>query len=283
MMTRLRATAVFLFVLALAGCETTAPVLNLLISRSGYSVAENLAYGSNPRQTLDVYTPDHLTAKAPVILFFYGGSWQNGRKEDYLAFGESFATKGIVVAIADYRVYPEVRYPDFVKDGAATLAYVHAHIAEYGGDPDRIFVAGHSAGGYIAVMLASNPKYLEDAGAKLSWVRGAIGIAGPYDFLPLIDPTLITIFGGAHREDTQPIAYVDGKRPPMLLVAGTDDKTVDPGNATRMAAKLQSFGSPVEVKMYPGISHVGIILSLAPTLRGNTTLRQDIIDFVNSH
>jgi len=282
-MPRARAAALVLLVLALAGCETIAPVLNLLISRAGYSVTEDLAYGSSARQKLDVYTPDHLTAKAPVILFFYGGSWQNGRKEDYLAFGESFATKGIVVAVADYRVYPEVRYPDFLEDGAAALAYVHAHIAEYGGDPDRIFVAGHSAGGYIAVMLASDPKYLEDAGGKLSWVRGAIGIAGPYDFLPLKDPALVTIFGGADRTDTQPITYIDGKRPPMLLAAGEDDKTVDPGNATRMAAKLQSFDSPVEVRIYPGTSHVGIILSLAPTLRGNTTLRQDVIDFVNAN
>ena len=282
-MPRARAAALFLLVFALVGCTTMAPVLNLLISRAGYSVKEDLAYGSDPRQKLDVYTPDHLIGKAPVILFFYGGSWQSGQKEDYLAFGESFATKGIVVAVADYRVYPEVKYPDFLKDGAAALAYVHAHIAEYGGDPDRIFLAGHSAGGYIAVMLAANPKYLEDASAKLSWVRGVIGIAGPYDFLPLKDPTLITIFGGADRTDTQPITYVDGKRPPMLLTAGTDDKTVDPGNATRMAAKLRSFGSSVEVKMYPGTSHVGIILSVAPTLRGNTTLRQDIIDFVNAH
>jgi acetyl esterase/lipase len=282
-MFRTRAAAAVLLVLSLTGCSSLAPVLNLLISREGYSVKEDLSYGGNPRQKLDVYTPDHLAGKAPVILFFYGGSWQSGRKEDYLAFGEAFATKGIVVAIADYRVYPEVRYPDFLKDGAAALAYVHAHIAQYGGDPDRIFIAGHSAGGYIAVMLAANPHYLDDAGAKLSWVRGAIGIAGPYDFLPLTDPTLITIFGGPHREDILPITYVDGKRPPMLLTAGEDDKTVGPGNVTRMAAKLRSFDSPVETRLYPGTSHVGIILSLAPTLRGNTTLRQDIIDFVNAH
>jgi acetyl esterase/lipase len=275
--------AALLIVLILAGCAPLAPVLNLLISREGYSIKEDLAYGANPRQKLDVYTPDHLTGKAPVILFFYGGSWQTGNKEQYLAFGESFATKGIVVAVADYRVYPEVKYPDFLKDGAAAFAYVHAHIAEHGGDPDRIFIAGHSAGAYIAVMLAANPHYLDDAGAKLSWVRGAIGIAGPYDFLPLTDPTLITIFGGAHREDTQPITYIDGKRPPMLLVAGEDDKTVNPGNVTRMAAKLRSFDSPVETHLYPDTSHVGIILSLAPTLRGNTTLRQDIIDFVNAN
>jgi acetyl esterase/lipase len=282
-MSRARAVAALLLVLILAGCASMAPVLNLLISHAGYSVKEDLAYGRNPRQKLDVYTPDHLTGKAPVILFLYGGSWQTGNKEQYLAFGESFATKGIVVAIADYRVYPEVRYPDFLKDGAAALAYVHAHIAEYGGDPDRIFIAGHSAGAYIAVMLAADPHYLDDAGARLSWVHGVIGIAGPYDFLPLTDPTIITIFGGAHRTDTQPITYIDGKRPPMLLVAGDADQTVNPANTTRMAAKLQSFGSPAEVHIYPGISHVGIILSVAPMLRGNTTLRQDIITFVNAN
>jgi len=278
-----RALAALVLVFVLGGCTTLAPALNLLISRSGYRVEENLAYGSDPRQKLDVYVPDHLTAKAPVILFFYGGSWQSGRKENYLAFGESFATKNIVVAIADYRVFPQVKYPDFVRDGAAAFAYVRAHIAQYGGDPDRIFLCGHSAGAYIAVMLAADPHYLDEAGAKLGQVRGVIGIAGPYDFLPLTDPTLITIFGGAHREDILPITYIDGKRPPMLLAAGDADTTVSPGNTTRLAAKLRSFGSPVEQHIYPGISHVGIILSIAPLLRGNTTLRKDIIDFVNAN
>jgi len=278
-----RALAAIVLVLAFGGCSTMAPVLNLLISRSGYHVAEDLAYGSDPRQKLDVYVPDHLTGNRPVILFFYGGSWQNGRKEDYVAFGESFATKNIVVAIADYRVYPQVRYPDFVRDGASAFSYLRAHIAQYGGDPDRIFLCGHSAGAYIAMMLAADPHYLDEAGAKLSQVRGVIGIAGPYDFLPLTDPTLITIFGGARRQDTQPISYVDGKRPPMLLATGDADQTVGPGNTVRLAAKLRSFGSPVDVHVYPGISHVGIILSIAPMLRGNTTLRQDIITFVNAN
>jgi len=278
-----RALAALVLLLVLGGCSTLAPVLNLLISRSGYHVEENLAYGSDPRQTLDVYVPDHPAGRKPVILFFYGGSWQSGRKETYLAFGESFATKDIVVAIADYRVYPQVRYPDFVRDGAAAFAYVRAHIAQYGGDPDRIFLCGHSAGAYIAVMLAADPHYLDDAGAKLSQVRGVIGLAGPYDFLPLTDPALITIFGGARREETQPIRYIDGKRPPMLLAAGDADMTVSPGNTTRLAAKLRSFGSPVEEHIYPGIGHAGIILSLAPLLRGNTTLRDDMIAFVNKN
>jgi acetyl esterase/lipase len=281
-MKRFRVLCAALLTLAACGCSPAA-FINLLVSREGYRVAENLPYGPEARQKLDFYVPAHGNGKEPVILFFYGGSWQAGRKEDYLAFGATFAEKNIVVAIADYRLYPEVRYPAFLKDCAAAFAYVHAHAAEYGGDPDRVFIAGHSAGAYNAVMLASDPRYLEAAGEKLSSVRGVIGIAGPYDFLPLTDPKLIALFGGKDRADTQPINYVDGKRPPMLLVAGNEDETVSPGNADRMTAKLKSFDSPVEEKIYPGVGHVGIILSLAPLFHDNTTLREDMIRFVETH
>ena len=257
--------------------------LNLLVPRSGYHIVRDLPYGGNPRQKLDLYVPDGAAANRPVILFFYGGSWDSGSKDCYLAFGQAVASKGIVVAIADYRLYPQVRYPAFLQDSAHAFAYVHAHVAAYGGDPDRIFVAGHSAGAYNAVMLAADPEYLRAAGADPAWIRGVIGIAGPYDFLPLEDKNLVTIFGGADRPETQPIQYIDGKRPPMLLVAGTADTTVLPRNTLRLAAKLRSYGSPVEVKTYPGVGHIGIILSLAPGFRGKTSLRQDMIDFVETH
>jgi acetyl esterase/lipase len=281
-MKALRVALVAFVTIAIASCSP-APIINLLISRSGYEVVQNLPYGSAPRQKLDVYEPSRLPGKAPVLLFFYGGSWQNGKKGDYVAFGETFAAKNIVVAIADYRLYPEASYPDFLRDCAAAFAYVHAHIGEYGGDPDRIFIAGHSAGAYNAVMIASDPDYLHAVGADISQIRGVIGIAGPYDFLPMTDPVLIKMFGGAARPETQPITYVDGKRPPMLLATGDDDHTVSPGNTDRMAAKLRSFGNEVDVKHYPGISHVGILLSLAPLLRGNTTLRKDMLRFVATH
>ena len=198
------------------------------IPRAGYHVERDLAYGGDPRQKLDLYIPDHLAGKAPVILFFYGGSWQSGSKKDYLAFGQAFASKGIIVAVADYRLYPQVRYPAFVEDGARAFAFVHDHARQYGGDPRRIFVTGHSAGAYIAAMLAVDETYLRGAGADPGWIAGVIGIAGPYDFLPLTDKDLITIFGGADRIDTQPVHYIDGKRPPMFLAAGTDDTVVDP-------------------------------------------------------
>jgi acetyl esterase/lipase len=284
-MSRRRAKAFVVIALGLlvSACSPAVSLLNQAVSRAGYRVEHDLAYGSDPRQRLDLYIPDHLQAKAPVILFFYGGSWSSGSKSLYLSLGEGFASKGIIVAIADYRLYPQVRYPAFLDDGAHAFAWVHAHVQAYGGDPARIFVAGHSAGAYIAVMLAADPAYLKKAGADAGWIRGVIGIAGPYNFLPLHDPDLIEIFGGADRRDTQPITYIDGKRPPMLLAAGTADTTVAPHNTTDLAARLASFGSPVEVKLYPDTGHLGILLSLAPGFRWKTTLRKDIIQFVTTH
>ena len=272
-----------LALLALIGACSPVPVLNLLVPRSGYSVRADLAYGGNPRQKLDLYIPDGLNAPAPVMLFFYGGTWQSGTKDLYRALGQAFATKGIVVAVADYRLYPEAKYPDFLNDGAMALRFVHDHVAQYGGDPGRVFLSGHSAGAYIAVMLASDPAYLVNVHGELSWIRGVIGIAGPYDFLPLHRMDLIAIFGGPNRTETQPISYIDGKRPPMFLAAGADDATVEPANTTRMAARLQGFGSEVETKIYPGVGHIGIILSLAPGFRGRTTLREDILQFIAAH
>jgi acetyl esterase/lipase len=256
---------------AIVACApAAASVLNLAVPRSGYHVVRDLPYGTDPRQKLDVYVPDGLKTKVPVVLFFYGGFWQSGSKSLYLYLGQAFASEGLVVAVADYRLYPQVRYPDFVRDGAAAFAWVAAHVAQYGGDPNSIFIAGHSAGAYIAVMLAADPSWLREANVDPARVRGVIGISGPYNFLPLRDRNMIAIFGGADLPETQPIAHIDG----------TADTTVSPRNTADFAAKLKLFESPVEVKTYSGVGHLEIMLSLAPGFRGNTTLRQDMIDFV---
>lgn len=271
---------------ALAGTFLVAcsPVsmLNLVVPRSGYHVVHGLAYGPGPRQKLDLYVPDAGPAKMPVMLFFYGGSWQSGSKDMYLALGQAFASRNIIVAIADYRLYPQIRYPAFLDDSAQAFAYVRDHAAAYGGDPARLFLAGHSAGAYNAVMLAADGRYLRNNGADIAEICGVIGIAGPYNFLPLTDGHLIGMFGGANRSETQPIAHIDGKRPPMLLATGTDDVTVSPRNSSDLAGKLESSGSPVRLITYPGIGHVGILLSLAPGFRGRTSLRDDITRFVEN-
>jgi acetyl esterase/lipase len=257
--------------------------INLLVPKTGYAAHRDLVYGNDPRQKLDVYVPTGLTGPAPVLLFFYGGGWTGGSRTNYLAFGQAFASAGIVVAVADYRLYPQVKYPGFVEDAAGALAWMHAHAAQYGGDPRRIFVAGHSAGAYNAVMLASEPKFIQARSGSLDWIRGAIGIAGPYNFLPMRDPLYIDMFHGANNTDAMPVYHVTGPRPPMLLATGGADKTVGPHNTSDMAAKLESVGSEVKVVKYPGVGHIGIILSLVPGFRGRTSLRQDMIGFIRAH
>ena len=258
-------------------------VINLLVPRAGYGIHRGLAFGPEPRQKLDVYVPSGLAAPAPVLLFFYGGGWQGGDRGDYLAFGQAFASAGMVAVVADYRLYPQVKYPGFVEDAAGALAFVRAHAAQYGGDPDRIFLAGHSAGAYNAVMLASEPSFIAAKGGSLDWIKGVIGIAGPYNFLPMRDPVYVDMFHGTNNTDSMPVHHVDGPRPPMLLISGSNDDTVRPSNTNDMSERLRRFGSDVKVIFYKGVGHVGVILSLARGFRGLAPLRQDMIEFIRAH
>jgi acetyl esterase/lipase len=258
-------------------------LLNGLAPRGGYAVRKGLAYGEDPRQQLDLYVPDRLSKPTPVLLFFYGGGWQGGDRARYGAFGQAFASAAIVTAVADYRLYPQVKYPTFIDDAAAATAWLRAHISDHGGDPERIFVCGHSAGAYNAVMLASESGFLARHGGVLDWIRGVIGIAGPYDFLPMEKKEYVDIFHGRNNPETMPVNHVDGLRPPMLLVTGDKDRTVHPRNTKSMAAKLRSFGSEVREIHYRGIGHLGVILSLLPGLRWLTPLRRDMLDFIHTH
>jgi acetyl esterase/lipase len=280
--TRIKALAASLLAALLSACQPL-NLVNLLVPRSGYDVHRGLAYGEDPRQELDIYVPWGLKAPAPVLLFFYGGAWQAGHRGDYRGFGQAFASAGIVTVVADYRLYPAVKYPAFVMDAAGALAWLHAHAGDYSGDTSRIFVSGHSAGAYNAVMLASEPAFLADKGGRLDWIRGVIGIAGPYDFLPMQEPEYIDIFHGRDNPGSMPVNHVNGLRPPMLLVSGDDDGTVYPRNTRSMAARLRAFSSPVREVHYPGTGHVGILLSLVPGFRGTANLRQDMLDFIRTH
>jgi acetyl esterase/lipase len=262
---------------------STIALVDTMVPRRGYGVRKDIAYGPGERHRLDVYTPDGLSGPAPVLLFFHGGSWQFGDKNQYRALGQAFASKGIVTVVANYRLFPPNGFPHFVEDGAQAFRYVREHAREWGGDADRAFLGGHSAGAHIVAMLGVNGDYLRAAGADPLSPRGIIGIAGPYDFLPIKDPVLIELFGGDNVPETQPIHFVDGKRAPMLLAHGRDDTTVGAGNSKRLAQKLQSFGSEVVVRYYHRTGHIGILLSLAPGFRKRTTLYQDMLAFIAGH
>jgi len=263
--------------------RSPAALLNLTVPHSGYRVERDISYGGEKRQRLDLYVPDGFQAPAPAVLFLYGGGFIAGRKSEYRVVGQALTSAGIIVGIADYGLYPEFRFPTFVEDGAKAFVTFRALLSDVGGDPKRVFVAGHSAGAYIAAMLATNPRYLQGAGVDHSSLRGAIGMAGAYDFLPITNPQRIEIFGGSDRLETQPIHFVDGKRPPMLLLTGGKDSTVLPRNTRNLAEKLRSYGSKVEEIVYPNVSHSGIMLALVPGFRRIAPVRADIIRFVEKN
>ncbi len=224
-------------------------------------VVTDIEYDSATGLGLDLYIPPDLaeTAPAPVIVFFYGGSWQRGRKKHYGFLGTALAERGYLVVIPDYRKFPEVRYPAFVEDGAAAVAWVHARVAQHGGDPERIFLAGHSAGAHIAAMLVSDERYLSARQLDAGQIRGFAGLAGPYDFTPEAR-TIKQIFGPPARYPLmQTSRFIDGDEPPMLLLYGLDDGLVGPGNLERMEAALEAKGNCYQVIRYPDAGHIGVI------------------------
>jgi acetyl esterase/lipase len=268
---------------ALAACSPV-KLLNATIPSSGYRKTSGIAYGSDPRQVLDVYAPAAAASAEPrpVVVFFYGGSWQNGDRGNYLFVAQALTSRGYVAVLPDYRTYPETAFPGFVNDAAAAARWTRDHAHEFGGDPSRLFVMGHSAGAHLAALIATDPRYLASQSMSKADLRGVIGLAGPYDFLPIKDRTLLDVFPASTRTESQPINFVTGHEPPMFLAAGTDDTVVDPGNADRLAAMLRKHGDSVEVKHYNGFGHIRIVSALALPLRGRSTVLADVSAFIDS-
>ena len=251
--------------------------------RGSAEILHGAAYGANPRQRLDVYAPTDAGGPRPIIVFIYGGSWSTGSKDGYGFLGRALAARGFVVAIPDYRLYPEVRFPAFIEDAAAAVAWARAHAAEIGGDPDRIVLMGQSAGAYIAAMLALDERWLATAGVPREAIRGWAGLAGPYDFLPLDSPITIRTFGDApDLPATQPINFAGAGDPPTFLGHGADDTTVGPYHSERVAARLMAAGVPVEHKVYPNLAHLGIVFAIARPFRSWAPVLDDVSAFARS-
>ena len=275
--------------LALTGC--TAPgLLNSVDGISGGGkgvtrVAEGVAFGTHG-QKLDVWRPKGPADDAagnPVVIFWYGGGWADGKRQDYGFAARAFAAQGFTVVLPDYRKVPDVRYPAFVEDGAQAVAWTRAHIAQYGGDPQRIGVSGHSAGAYIAVMLALDPRWNAAAGVPDGTIKAGVGLSGPYDFYPFDQQRAIDAFGQASDpEDTQPINHVSGKAPPLLLVTSTDDTLVRPYNTENLAKALRAADATVETKTYPGLTHEEVAMALSATFRGKGPVLQDSAAFLKA-
>ena len=287
---RSRASLLLLLVAGLlsTGC-TKFDVLNATIPSFGYARTADLPYGAIPRQKLDVYRPRSVPADAKpgakVVVFFYGGYWQYGEKGDYRFVAEALASRGFVAVLPDYRVYPETRFPGFVEDGALAVKWVHDHIAQFGGDPQHIYLMGHSAGAHIATLLALDPHYLQAVGLSTGVIRGAVGLSGPYDFQP--DDSDRAVFGmqpGDPRNPAiEPIHFARADAPPLLLVQGCQDNVVDPQNTIKLARAIRAVGGAVQTIFYHSRGHAGIALAFAWDFRWLAPVLTDTTAFVNQH
>ncbi|MDH7639347.1 alpha/beta hydrolase [Sphingomonas oryzagri] len=255
-------------------------VFNGIVPKDGGArlALRDASFGPDPRQRLDIYVPGAPSAQArPIIVFFYGGSWNSGTKSGYSFVGRALASRGFVVAIPDYRLVPQVRYPTFLEDNASAVRWVRTHSQEFGGDADRLILAGHSAGAYNAAMLALDPRWL---GEDRKAVRGLIGLAGPYDFLPFDGPVVQKTFEGVGDPvDTQPVHHVRAGDPSAFLATGDKDDTVRPANSDALAAKLRAAGSAVDRRRYPDIGHAGLVTAIARPLRGRAAVLDDMTVF----
>lgn len=241
-------------------------LINAASSSSYYERYPDIAYGDRERQTLDVYEPSAAAAGAPVVVFFYGGGWRRGSKDDYEFVASSLTRAGYLVVVPDYRLYPQVRFPAFVEDAAAAVAWVDANAERFGGDSGTLFLMGHSAGAHIAALLALDARYVRRVGVMASGIDGLIGLSGPYDFLPLEEGYLQEVFPDPGRAQSQPINHVTPAAPPTLLIHGSDDTVVSPDNSRRLAAALDAAGVTVELKIYDGVGHARVAAALAPPL-----------------
>ncbi|MCC5066875.1 alpha/beta hydrolase [Xanthomonas campestris] len=254
--------------------------INAATSREGVIEHRNEVFDPALGLALDVYQPRNAL-NAPVVVFFYGGTWKRGTRQNYSWVGRSLARQGVVALVADYRKYPQVGLDGFMTDAAKATAWGYQHAQAYGGDPTRVAVMGHSAGAHIAGLLVTDRRWLQAQGLRPQQLCGFVGLAGPYDFSPMTDPELIEVFGTspAQQAASQPVVHADGDEPPMLLLHGQDDRVVEPRNSTSLAAAERRVGVQANTTFYPGMGHMGLVLSLRKNPADSPALR-DTLQFL---
>ncbi|WP_238149594.1 alpha/beta hydrolase [Dyella jiangningensis] len=273
--------------LLLSGCEATLFAgLNATDQHHGITEQHGVVFDTEHALALDVYAPAQAN-HAPVVVFFYGGDWARGERAWYRFVGSALAAEGVVVVIPDYRKVPKVALDGFMSDAASAVAWAHAHADEFGGAANDIFVMGHSAGGQIAALLATDPEWLAASGMRPRDLAGFIGLAGCYDFVPVPDDDedMIAAFGDTPEAQRrgQPVSYVQGNEPPMLLLQGVDDREVVPSNAISLTRAMDARHEDVTLKLYPDVGHEAVLLALSRPMRGDAPTLPDLLTFIHAH
>jgi acetyl esterase/lipase len=272
-----------------AGCGRAAfMAANVAAAFGAYRRHLNIAYGADPQHRLDVYVPDRVPVEPrPLVVFWHGGRWTSGDKADYRFVGAALTELGYVAVLPNYRHYPTVKMPGFMNDAASAALWAAAHATQYGADPKRLYLMGHSAGAHMAALVTLDPRYFfsaaqaAQAAQGVPPIAGVIGLSGPYDFLPLREADVQDMFGPPQKyPDSQPINFARFNAPPMLLVHGLKDQTVWPKNSVNLAAALRARGATVTLKLYPKLVHADTAAALSLPARGRAPTLADIAAFV---
>jgi len=250
---------------------------------SGYVLAlQDGNYGPLAAQRVEVIAPSTPSEQPrPVVAFIHGGGWHSGTPGDYRFVGRTLAREGYVVVLIGYRLGPEGRFPAMLEDSALAIKWTRDNIGKYGGDPDRVVLMGHSAGAYNAVMLALERQWLGRVGVEDHFIKGVIGLSGPYDFYPWTSDSARNAFG--HVADpavTQPIYFARGDAPHMLLLTGDADDTVKPRNSRALAAALSAAGAPTRPVVLTGVDHAGTVMKLAAPFSRDRRVLEPVLAFL---
>lgn len=278
-------------VLLLGGCSAL-QVVNSLSKIYTVDVKENLSFSEHPKLKYDLYLPDtpsqELTT-TPVIVFFYGGSWNRGDKSEYEFVGRRLASMGYITAVPNYRLYPEVKYPDFLEDGARSIAHLKTELGkqEYQKykPAKKYIMMGHSAGAYNAAMLALDARWLNAAGlSHTESIQGLIGLAGAYNIYPIKDTEVRPVFEHPnYPPKSQPIDYVKLQHPPTLILAPETDTLVSvERNSQALHQALKAAGNESTFQSIDGTDHITLIGTLSPLLFFKGSTAKPIEQFIKT-
>lgn len=242
------------------------------------------------RHLLDVYAPRQKSAPArPVVVFIHGGAWDSGSKNLYSFIGRRLAKQGLVAVVVSYRLAPAVQVPAMADDCARALRWVTQHIAEHGGDPSRIFVMGHSAGGGLAALLATDNRLFAQLGLATNPIKGVIlddpGGLDMFDYLQKMeypgDETYLIPFGKepAVWREVSAMYHVRADSPPVLLYAGERTYPSIASSTRKFQKRLQELGLKHEFKILPGKKHVAMVTQL---FWQNNVIYRDLLTFVGA-
>jgi acetyl esterase/lipase len=248
-------------------------------------VEKNLAYRTDKdadpiKHRLDLYLPKGQK-DFPVVMFVHGGGWHSGNKEMYASIGRVFARNGLGAAVINYRLTPKVKHPGHIEDVAKAFVWLRGNVGRYGGRADRIIACGHSAGGHLVALLATDDRYLKAEGAGLNDIRGVIAISGAYA-IDSIYGLYTSVFGAdrAVRRDASPCRHVTGGHPPFLLLYAERDLPTVEKETRNFQDDLRQANCEVQANLIKNRTHISVILL---AIRDEDPATQAMFDFCEAH